>query len=363
MKTIVITGASGFIGGRSADRLVEAGYRVIATGRGEQRPRTMINPEIEYRAAHFDDVAKLKTDSEGVWGILHCAGKAGAWGSYADFYEANVDLTQRLVDAARRAGVERFVNLSSPSIYFDYKDQLRLTEEFRPPRFFKRLRRNKIPGGASRAPSSWARFPSYLFAPAGVIGAGDVNWMPRIISLRKSGGLKQIGDGRNEANFTSVSNLLDAIELAFSVSETATGQVYNIHNGVDEKFWDVVDKGLRAVNLDSRRKKVTRTTAMFLARAERALECLARHRKRTRTATGKNWRQYLLHDHGHLPRQKTAGLHAQTNHRPSPRRIRPLVLPLGNRCPSTFRPEKSRCPRDTRYLPGRKVDGHLLGWG
>lgn len=267
MKTIVITGASGFIGGRAADRLVESGYRVIATGRSQQRPRTMINPEIEYRAAHFDDVAKLKTDLEGVWGVLHCAGKAGAWGSYADFYEANVDLTQRLVDAARRAGVQRFVNLSSPSIYFDYKDQLRLTEEFRPPRFSNAYAETKYLAEQAVHRAHGRDFQVISLRPRGVIGAGDVNWMPRIISLRKSGGLRQIGDGRNQANFTSVSNLLDAIELAFSAPESATGQVYNIHNGVDENFWDVVDKGLRAVNLDSRRKKVTRSTAMFLARA------------------------------------------------------------------------------------------------
>jgi nucleoside-diphosphate-sugar epimerase len=98
-----------------------------------------------------------------------------------------------------------------------------------------------------------------------VIGPGDTNWLPRIISLRQRDALKQVGNGTNTVNFTSIENLLDAIDLALVAPPEAMGETYNIHNGIDEKFWEVVEMGLREVGLDGKRRKVPLTIAMGLA--------------------------------------------------------------------------------------------------
>lgn len=273
MDTIAITGASGFIGGRAAQRLQERGYHVVALGRGKA-PKSL--GEAEYRQVAFDQAASLSAALENVHGILHCAGKAGAWGAYADYYDANVALSERLADAALKSGVRRFVNLSSPSIYFDYCDQLALREDFIPRRFSNPYAETKYFAERAVHARQSDHFEVISLRPRGVIGAGDTNWLPRIISMREAARLIQTGDGTNLANFTSIENLLDAIELAFKAPSAATGRVYNIHNGPDEKFWDVVEQGLHSVGLDAERRVLPRGLVMSIARANALAQRLCR---------------------------------------------------------------------------------------
>ncbi len=245
MKRIAITGASGFIGRRALERLGES-YEVLPVGR--------------------KDLPQIEKVLQGVDGVLHCAGKAGAWGSDQEYYEANVHLTRNLLVAAKKASVRRFINLSSPSIYFDYKNQFGLTEDYVPARFSNAYAKTKYEAELEVAAAHGPTFETLSLRPRGVIGAGDTNWFPRIIDLRKKGALKQVGPGDAVANFTSVSNLLDAIALAFSAPSTAMGETYNIHNGTDERFWDVIEAGLKECGLDAQRRSVPLPIAMGLAR-------------------------------------------------------------------------------------------------
>lgn len=266
MRSILITGASGFIGGRAAERLSARGYHVVTCGRGASRPRTLVSSEIEYRRADFSNVNGIRKILDDVDAVLHCAGKAGAWGTYQDYYDSNVVLTERLLAAAGQSGVRRFINISSPSIYFDYKNLFRLTEDYLPRRFSNAYAETKYLAERAVRAAHRQDFETISLRPRGVIGAGDTNWLPRIIEMRKAGALKQVGRGTNIVNFTSVSNLLDAIELTLSASGHSMGETYNIHNGSDESFWEVVEKALSAAGLDARRRRVPLLFALGAAR-------------------------------------------------------------------------------------------------
>jgi 2-alkyl-3-oxoalkanoate reductase len=258
-RRIAITGASGFIGGQAAKRLTRAGYSISCLGRAQ----------LQHPGEHLS----------GVWGVLHCAGKAGAWGRYDEYYSANVELTERLLKAAKTCGVRRFVNLSSPSIYFDYKHQLGLSEQFLPRRFSNAYAKTKYLAEQRVRGAHSEHFETVSLRPRGVVGEGDTNWLPRIIELRKSGSLKQVGSGPVLANFTSISNLLDAIELCFCAPPSAMGETYNIHNGVEEDFWQVVEKALELNGLDGQRKHVPLRMAMLLAKANAVWNRILRRQK------------------------------------------------------------------------------------
>ncbi len=62
-------------------------------------------------------------------------GAVGVWGRYQDFHQGNVQVTENVVEACLKQRVRRLVHLSSPSIYFDGRDHLGLTEEQVPKRF------------------------------------------------------------------------------------------------------------------------------------------------------------------------------------------------------------------------------------
>jgi nucleoside-diphosphate-sugar epimerase len=79
--------------------------------------------------------------------VVHCAGAVGLWGRYQDFHQGNVQVTENVVEACLKQRVRRLVHLSSPSIYFDGRDHLGLTEE-QVPKLQASLRRDQIPGRA-----------------------------------------------------------------------------------------------------------------------------------------------------------------------------------------------------------------------
>ena len=55
--------------------------------------------------------------------VFHCAAKVGDWGSWKEFQLGCIDATRTLAEASSRAGVDRFVHISSTSAYGHPPDQ------------------------------------------------------------------------------------------------------------------------------------------------------------------------------------------------------------------------------------------------
>jgi len=260
---ILITGVSGFIGGRLAEHLEARGHAVIGTGRGAKNHAAAL---YAYVPADLTQAAECERVLVGVDAVVHCAGKAGAWGAYAEYARANVLSTQRLLAACQKSGVRRLINLSSPSIYFDYRHQFDLNESDRPRRFSNAYAATKFAAEQAVSAAHSSTLATLSLRPRGVIGAGDASWLPRIIAMREGNALIQPGDGSNLAEFTAVENLLDAIELSLLAPSEKLGGVYNITNGTPERLWDVIESALGAVGLDGHRRRVPLPVAMALAR-------------------------------------------------------------------------------------------------
>ena len=108
MTILAITGGTGFVGKRVIDRALAAGHSVRALTRRPQPQRdgaTWIEGALDTPAA----LASLATGADVV---LHIAGVVNA-PDRAGFAAGNIAGTQAMVDAARNAGVRRFVHVSS----------------------------------------------------------------------------------------------------------------------------------------------------------------------------------------------------------------------------------------------------------
>lgn len=117
----LVTGTTGFIAARLVPALVAEGWRVRATGR---RPRPEgLDPAAEYRPADLagDDRAALIELCGGVTHVFHLAGASSSKSSQEDMDRDNVDATRRLLEAAATGPVERFVHMSSTSVYGEEK--------------------------------------------------------------------------------------------------------------------------------------------------------------------------------------------------------------------------------------------------
>lgn len=260
---ILVTGANGFIGHRLVKRFMEEGYEVVGSGRG---PSVLEAKSYIYRKADIADPEACKPLVSGVEAVVHCAGKAGAWGQREAYIKANVQGTENLLAACKTQGVGRFINLSSPSIYFDFRDQFNLTEEQLPARFSNAYAETKYLAEQKAQASHSSSMATVSLRPRGVIGAGDKNWLPRIIKMRAENRLIQPGPGKALVDFTSVDNLIDLIESCLQADPAQLGRVYNVSNGRPENLWSFIEKALEQVGLDGRRRRVPVALAMSLAR-------------------------------------------------------------------------------------------------
>jgi dihydroflavonol-4-reductase len=111
MGATLVTGASGFLGWHVASVLVERGHKVRALVRPSSRLREL---DVETVTGDLRDKGSLAAAVRGCRIVFHVAADYRLWARNPDeLYCSNVDGTRNLLDAARSAGVERFVYTST----------------------------------------------------------------------------------------------------------------------------------------------------------------------------------------------------------------------------------------------------------
>jgi len=125
MKTVLVTGARGTVGGYVVTLAEAAGYRVIASDlhrsglrvpvRGEIRPGDLRGAEVPARLVQGCDY------------VIHTAAQLDVGADPAELTRTNSDAVVRLYEAAQEAGVKRFVHMSTAMLYAS--DDTPLTED------------------------------------------------------------------------------------------------------------------------------------------------------------------------------------------------------------------------------------------
>ena len=110
----LITGATGFVGGLLAARLVAEGRPVRALVRHLGDRERLPDPRVELAIGNLDDEDSLVRAADGCEVVYHVAGiNQLCLADPAPLYRVNVEGTRRMLEAARRAGVRRVVHTSS----------------------------------------------------------------------------------------------------------------------------------------------------------------------------------------------------------------------------------------------------------
>jgi len=124
MKCLV-TGGAGFIGSHLVDRLLEDGHEVIvldnfATGRPENLAQHRGVSRLSIQPVDITHQEAIRPHFHGIDWVFHVAGLADIVPSITkpmDYHQANVDGTVNVLEAARLAGVKRFIYTASSSCY------------------------------------------------------------------------------------------------------------------------------------------------------------------------------------------------------------------------------------------------------
>jgi len=121
----VVTGGAGFIGSHLVDRLLYDGHDVVvldnfSTGRSQNLAHLRDNVRLEVHQLDVADYQAIQPIFSGVEWVFHLAALADIVPSIQrplDYYHANIAGTAAVVEAARLAGVQRFVYAASSSCY------------------------------------------------------------------------------------------------------------------------------------------------------------------------------------------------------------------------------------------------------
>lgn len=263
---VLITGASGFLGGRLAKSLHADGFEVLALSRSTKRQEEFGKLGIRSISGNPYTKEQLDKHLRGIKRVVHCAALSSPWADFADFYDANVVLSKRLLNISIEKGIERFVNISSPSIYFDYTDRLDIKEsDPLPTKFVNAYAETKWEAEEYILSKHGQGIECISLRPRAIIGAEDEVLFPRLMRAYDSGRLRIIGDGSNLADFTSVRNLISAITTCLEVNADACGKSYNISNGNPSPIWQEINYLIEGLGKPRIAKKVPYSIAASLA--------------------------------------------------------------------------------------------------
>jgi nucleoside-diphosphate-sugar epimerase len=258
---VIVTGATGFLGGALARRMLALGYDVIACGRDELKLARL--SALGARTAAFD-LATAASPAFAADAVVHCAALCAPWGPRAAFHRANVDGTQAALDLARAAGARRFVFISTPSVYFRFADQIGVREDAPLPPPVSAYARSKREAEALVLAAT--DLDPIILRPRGLYGAGDTTLLPRLIAAARTRALPLMRDGKAATDLTHVDDVVAAILAALNAQSVAQ-RIFNISGGAALNVRDVAERAAARAGVTVRWRKAPTQLVLSYARA------------------------------------------------------------------------------------------------
>ena len=267
---VLVTGAGGFLGTAITKQLIERGDEVIAV----QRSRYPHLDRMGVPSIPLDlttDLPKIIDAIKGCDVVIHTAAKAGVWGPYETYRQANVQATNLLISACRQAGVNKLVYTSSPSVVFAGKDESGINESAPyPQKYLAAYPQTKAQAERNVLKANGPELMTVALRPHLIWGPGDHHLVPRILSRAKKGKLKLVGSGANRVDSIYIDNAAHAHLLAADqlmqkgLKAPCCGKVYFISNDEPMPMRDLINRILKAGGLDSVKKTVPPHLAYFV---------------------------------------------------------------------------------------------------
>lgn len=116
-KNILVTGASGFIGGHVVRHFVENGEHVTCLLRPGSDTGFIDDLPVKRIQGNILDAESLDLACKGMDFIIHCAARVGDWGNYQEFYETNVQGTLNVLNSALKNNISDVIITGSVSSY------------------------------------------------------------------------------------------------------------------------------------------------------------------------------------------------------------------------------------------------------
>ena len=221
---IALTGATGYTGGRLLARLRADGHQVAALARAGS-PSPLV-AGVRWVEGDLLDADALRRLVEGTDAVVHVAAVYRTAGHPDSYYrDVNVGGTERLLDAAARAGVRRFVHTSTVGVHGDVKHPP--ADETAPLAPGDIYQQTKVEGEAVAFDYHRRRgVPVVVVRPAAIYGPGETRLLKLFRAIAR-GRYAVVGSGRAFYHPVFIEDLLDGYQLAL-VRPQAVGEAFII---------------------------------------------------------------------------------------------------------------------------------------
>lgn len=225
---ILITGVTGFVGGKIANRLIEKGYDVTGIGRKETLPL-----HIDKRCKYLQEDITGFISEKNVDIVIHAAAQVDDRASYNDHYNTNVIGTANVIKACK--SVKLFLLISSSSVY-SFTSCLPYKENEGGKEFDKLSHYGKTKFLAEQELLKAAGIShKIILRPRAIYGAGDSVLLPRLLNLVKKNYILLPIHTTEKISLTNIDNLVDTVDNLLVNTEYKSG-TFNI---ADDKIYSL----------------------------------------------------------------------------------------------------------------------------
>jgi nucleoside-diphosphate-sugar epimerase len=259
MTTAFVTGGSGFVGRNLIPYLTGRGVAVRALARSDAAADAVTRlGAVAVRGDLAGPIAPAPL--RGVDVVYHSGAFVDVWGDEREAFDINVNGTQRVLDAARAAGVPRFVHVSTEAVLIGGPKLRRADESWpRPRRPIGLYPRTKGQAEERVEAANRDGLATIIVRPRFIWGAGDTTLLPALIEATHDGALRWVAGGRHLTSMCHVRNVCEGLVKA--AERGAPGGKYFLTDGAPVEFRGFIEAMLRARGVEPPTKSVPHAVA------------------------------------------------------------------------------------------------------
>ena len=245
---VLITGGNGFVGHHLIQALIDRGDRVRVLALAQENVDWLEERGITTHRGDICRPATLTAAMQGAEAVVHLAAMMHVWRPLSDYRRVNVTGTENVCNAALAAGVDRFVHMSSSSVY-GMASSGPVDESFPLSPF-----PDPYPVTKAEADRVLQRkiaddgLPGVIIRPDQIFGPGDRLHFGAAADRIRAGKGIVVGRGDNRIPLVYVTDVVEALVLGLH-HDRAAGQVFNITNDMpmtQEEFMRAIAQAIGA---------------------------------------------------------------------------------------------------------------------
>lgn len=272
----LVTGGTGLLGSHIVEQLRRRNRPVRVLARRDADASWLQTQGVELAEGDILDPASLDRACQGMQCIYHSAARVGDWGPWPDFVRVTVDGSINLFNAAEKAGVPRFIHISSISAYGHVNSPGLVLDETAPLgvnvhrwSYYTRAK-VAVEEELRRRMAAGSKVKYTIIRPSWLYGPRDRATIARLVAMVHDGKAKLLGSGDNRLNVVYAGNVAEACILAAD-NPAAVGQAYNCCNDgelTQREYFNLIAETIGAPPVEKRVPFKVAYTAAFV------LECI-----------------------------------------------------------------------------------------